>query len=332
VSESNHNTSWRNHETGALVLDTENPGDVAGWAADDKLVVRVAELTTPDGGTEIRVRDDASSPWRSWMKTSADENLGVHGVSKDGKSLLIESSLGADTTRVIERDIASGKEKVLAFSDEVDAGIVMVNPYTRGVEAVSFEPGRRSWKVLDPSVQADFDAIDKLAHGDWVVINRDQPNRKWLVGFTSDRGPTKYFSWDRETKQGTFLFTNQSKLENLQLSEMKPVVVKTRDGFSMNAYLTLHLARRPRLIARSRKRSAGVSPAGPQASSPARSPGARHSREPYFLPFCTLPRPRRDAAQPAGGTPALHFATWLHVVSWKPARWAAHRTRGRARA
>lgn len=228
-----------NLQTGALVLDTENPGDVAGWAADDKLVVRVAELTTPDGGTEIRVRDDASSPWRSWMKASADENLGVHGVSKDGKSLLIESSLGADTTRVIERDIATGKEKVLAFSDEVDAGIVMINPYTRGVEAVSFEPGRRSWKVLDPSVQADFDAIGKLAHGDWLVINRDQSNRKWLVGFTSDRGPTKYFSWDRETRQGTFLFTNQSKLENLQLSEMKPVVIKTRDGFNMNAYLTL---------------------------------------------------------------------------------------------
>ena len=228
-----------NLQTGALVLDTQNPGDVSGWAADDKLVVRAASITTPDGGTEIRVRDDANSPWRSWMKVGADENLILLGVRKDGKSLLIESSLGADTTRVIERDIATGAEKVLAFSDEVDAGIVMVNPYTRVLEAVSFEPGRRTWKVMDPSVQADFDAIAKLAHGDFSVINRDQTNKKWLVGFTSDRGPTRFFSYDRDTKQGTFLFVTQSKLDNLQLSEMKPVVIKTRDGFNMHAYLTL---------------------------------------------------------------------------------------------
>ena len=41
-----------------LVLDTENPGDVVGWAADPKFQVRAAQVATPDGGTEIRIRDD----------------------------------------------------------------------------------------------------------------------------------------------------------------------------------------------------------------------------------------------------------------------------------
>ena len=39
--------------TGAVELDTKNPGDVAGWLADDNMIVRAATITTPDGGTEI---------------------------------------------------------------------------------------------------------------------------------------------------------------------------------------------------------------------------------------------------------------------------------------
>ena len=50
--------------TGAVELDTKNPGDVAGWLADDNMIVRAATITTPDGGTEIRIRDSAAGPWR----------------------------------------------------------------------------------------------------------------------------------------------------------------------------------------------------------------------------------------------------------------------------
>src|SRR5262249_42895814 len=44
--------------TGALALDTQNPGDVVGWGTDKKFQVRVAQASTADGGTEVRVRDD----------------------------------------------------------------------------------------------------------------------------------------------------------------------------------------------------------------------------------------------------------------------------------
>ena len=140
--------------TGALVLDTQNPGDVDSWYADRNLNVVAAVAVSPkDASTEIRVRDNPQSPWRAIMKAPYDENVGVNTVSADGKSLIIESSLGTDTARVIEKNIATGAEKVIASSPEVDAGIVMINPLTKVVEAVSFDPGRRQWTVVDPSVK-----------------------------------------------------------------------------------------------------------------------------------------------------------------------------------
>jgi dipeptidyl aminopeptidase/acylaminoacyl peptidase len=225
--------------TGALVLDTQNPGDVGGWEADRNLNVVLAEAALPDGSSELRVRDNPKAPWRSWLKASADDNISVVSLTADGKSVILESSLGSDTTRVVERNLATGAEKLIANSPAVDAGIVQMNPYTRTIEAVSFEPGRRTWSIIDNGVRGDFDAIAKLTDGDFAIVNRNRDNSRWLVAFSSDRGPNRWYTWDRAAKKGTFLFSTQSKLEGLQLSEMRPVVIKTRDGFDMHAYLTL---------------------------------------------------------------------------------------------
>jgi dipeptidyl aminopeptidase/acylaminoacyl peptidase len=225
--------------TGALVLDAQNPGSVVGWSTDKNLNIVAAQATTPDGGTEILVRDTPQGSWRSLVKVGPDENLGLDDVTDDGKAVIIESSLGSDTSRVIQRDIATGAEKVIATSPEVDAGIVEINPNTRVVEAVSFEPGRRNWNVIDPAVKSDFEGIAKLNDGDFSVVNRDYADKNWLVAFTSDRGPARWYVWNRDSKTGTLLFSAQPKLDNLQLATMKPVTIKTRDGMNMFGYLTL---------------------------------------------------------------------------------------------
>jgi len=234
--------------TGAVKLDTENPGDVAGWQTDPKFQIRAAQVATPDGGTEIRIRDDVKSPWKSWMKVGPDEILNVVDFTADGKSLILISSLGRDTAAVVERNIATGAERVIAASPDVDAENVLVHPTKYVVQAVSFAPGRASWTVVDPSVKADFEAIGKLSDGDFNVVNRSAKDDTWLVSFNRDRGPVRYYAWDRTAKKGTFLFVHQPKLDSLALAEMKPVVIKSRDGLALNAYLTLPVGIPPKNI------------------------------------------------------------------------------------
>jgi dipeptidyl aminopeptidase/acylaminoacyl peptidase len=235
-----------NLATGAMALDTQNPGDVVGWGTDSKFQVRAAQASTADGGTEVRVRDDAKSPWKTLVKVGADEILNFEGLSADGKTAYLTSSIGNDTARLVARDLATGAEKVLASSNEVDAGGVIIQPRTYVVQAVSFEPGRQAWKVLDASIQPDFDAIAKLNPGDFAIVNRTTADDAWLVAFTSDRGPVSWYKWDRAAKKGTLLFTAQPRLEGLPLAEMKPVVVKSRDGLNLNSYLTLPVGVTPK--------------------------------------------------------------------------------------
>jgi len=234
--------------TGALVLDTTNPGDVMGWVADPQLQVRAAQVATPSGGALIRVRDDSSSEFRPWLEAGPEDGLTLQALdfSADGKSIHLISAMGRDTAAVVKKDLAGGGETELASSPETDADSVLIHPKTHVVQAVRFSPGRSTWKVIDPTIQADFDGISKLHDGDFSVVNRDNADKTWLVAFTSDRGPVAYYAWDRAAGKGTFLFVHQPKLEGLKLAEMKSVTIKARDGLALHSFLTLPVGVEPR--------------------------------------------------------------------------------------
>ncbi|EEF58511.1 alpha/beta hydrolase family protein [Pedosphaera parvula] len=227
-----------NLKNGAMELDTENPGDVHNWHTDPKFRVRAAEVLTPDGGTEIRVRDDDKG-WKSLLKVGPDEILETIDFTADGRSLFLKSSIGRDTAAVVEKNIDTGVEKIIAASDEVDAGEVIINPHTRVVEAVSFAPGRTVWRVIDPGVKADFEGLARLNDGDFRLVNRTAANDAWLVLFHSDRQPPRFYKWDRKAKEGFFLFSTRPRLEGLPLAEMQAIVIAARDGLKMHSYLTL---------------------------------------------------------------------------------------------
>ena len=225
--------------TGALVLDTEAADDVTGFTADSKLQIRAAYSITPAGGSIIRLRDNAQSPWRDWLQGGADETVRVIDFSEDGKSIQLLSSLGNDTARVMQIDIVSGKQTVLASSPEADAVSFVIHPKTKAVQAVGFMPDRMRWSVVDPSVKGDFEALAKVHGGDLLVVSRDLADDTWLIVFTSDRSSIRYYSWRRPEKKADFLFSAQPKLEGLQLAEMKPVKLKSRDGLELRGYLSL---------------------------------------------------------------------------------------------
>jgi dipeptidyl aminopeptidase/acylaminoacyl peptidase len=225
--------------SGAVELDTENPGDIGGWLADDDMIVRAATVTTPDGGTELRIRDRAAGPWRTLMKAAMEDQLAALDFTKDGQSIFLGTSIGTDTTRLVRHELASGKETDIAHSDDADLSDAMIQPTSHVVQAAAFDPGRRRWVVIDPSVQADFDAIGKIADGDFTVVDRDLADRAWIVSFSSDRAPARYYSWDRGSRKATLLFSVQPKLDDAPLAPMKPVEFTARDGMKLNGYLTL---------------------------------------------------------------------------------------------
>src|SRR6058998_1039704 len=126
-------------KTGQATLESENPGDVTGWSADNALRVRIGQASLPDGGTEIRVRDGAATPWRVLRRESADETFGgVAGFTPDDRGVWLISSVGANAARVQQVDLASGKEAPVAQDSQFDASFVLTHPSKHTLQAVAF--------------------------------------------------------------------------------------------------------------------------------------------------------------------------------------------------
>ena len=54
---------------------------------------------------------------------------------------------------------------------------------------------------IDPAVKGDFAALKKVLDADFGIAGRDRANKTWLVGYTQDRGPVKFYTYDRATKK-----------------------------------------------------------------------------------------------------------------------------------
>jgi dipeptidyl aminopeptidase/acylaminoacyl peptidase len=225
--------------TGAVTLDTANPGDVFRFVADAEMVVRGAQATTPDGGNEIRWRADAKSPWRVLVRTGPEEVVDLIDFSVDGRSVTMATSIGSDKQRLLERNLATGSQQVLVSDDEVDIDKVVMHPTRHVVQAASFEKASREWKFLDRAFEADFEQMSKLGEGAVALLARDHADRVWIAEFMSDHGPLQYYAFDRVTKTGTFIAVHRPKLKGLVLAPMKGATITARDGLKLAGYLTL---------------------------------------------------------------------------------------------
>jgi dipeptidyl aminopeptidase/acylaminoacyl peptidase len=135
---------------------------------------------------------------------------------------------------------------VVAEDPQYDVGGVMSHPRTHQLEAVAFTRARREWQVIDPSLQADFEALRTLRDGDFAVISRDREDRTWIVASVLDNGPSFYYAYDRATRRAELLFSDRPALEQYELARMQPIAYPARDSLTIHGYLTLPIGIPPR--------------------------------------------------------------------------------------
>jgi len=226
-------------KTGELTKLIDNPG-YAGWIADEDMVVRGAIAPLPDGGVDVLVRDDARAEWRKLLTISPDDvpASDVLAFTGDGKSLLGISSVGTNTGRLVRVDLASGDTQVLLEDPEADVEGAILHPDTREPQIALVLKDRAEYHVLDPAVAPDYEAVRALHAGDPSLVNRDEADATWLVAYTDDAGPVRYYAYDRASRVGSFLFDSRPELSRYELARMEPFSFVSRDGLTVHGYVT----------------------------------------------------------------------------------------------
>jgi dipeptidyl aminopeptidase/acylaminoacyl peptidase len=244
-------------KTGTVTLDTQNPGDVLAWTTDNDFVIRAATAIDPKDGTAIiRVRDRAGAPWRdlvrwSFAEAGSDRYQKVLAFTRDGKSLLVQSPVGSNTTRLVTIDLATGRETGTLASDpqsdlwnQLDfAGStghvgVWADPATGKPLAVAFNYLIPKWRAVDPAARADLAALEAAHRGVFDFESSDAAGTKWIIRYIVDDGPDAFYLYDRARHEAEFLYEDRPALENLTLARTRGVAFHARDGLEIPAYLT----------------------------------------------------------------------------------------------
>lgn len=234
-----HDLYLLNIQEGNLTLIQENRHFIS-FQIDDDYKIRLAANMTADGGSEI-FQPTENGGWERYMKVDLEDTLttGFAGFNKSNDRIYLIDSRGRNTAALYALDLNTNESEFLAENPKSDLSGLMIHPTEKNVQAVAFYYDRIEWTVLDPSIKEDLEQLKRVDDGDMAVVSRSLDDRVWIVVFTKDNGPARYYYYDRENKLAKFLFIDRSSLENLTLAPMTPAIIKTRDGLDMVCYYTL---------------------------------------------------------------------------------------------
>ena len=202
-----------------------------------------------DGGSTYELRLPGDKDWSPFLTFGFEDTIsgsGVGGFTRDGQWLYGSLSTGEDLPRLVRwsrehlRTCGTTCQPELVHRSSTGALGVSLSDINTGEPTVLQEVDLRSRRVvLDPSVQPDLNALNKLAgSNDFSIVGRDLNDRLWLVALGSDQRGYEYWLWDRDRRQQKKLFSVQPRLNDYDLAPMESLDLLARDGRRLPAYLT----------------------------------------------------------------------------------------------
>ena len=227
-------------KTGERTLLIQNDEGFLSYTVDDEFRVRMGSRMTPDGGMDIMTRKEDNT-WELFAHVPMEDMLTtqVFGFDASGRYLYLADSRERNTSALVQYDTQTNEFKLLAEDPRADLSGVIAHPTELRVQAVSFTFDHRYWQVLDPSIQADLDFLATVERGEVDVVSRTQDDQHWIVAYTMDNSPVRYYRYERAEREAHFLFSNRKELEDKPLARMQSVIIKSRDGLDLVSYLTL---------------------------------------------------------------------------------------------
>ncbi len=201
---------------------------------------RLAGNTTPEGGEVIYYRP-VNGSWKPFMNISLEDDMTTGAIRFDrtGEILYIYDSRGRETSALFEINMTTGEKKLLAEDPMADIDGTLAHPIERTPQAASSTYERRHWMILDSSIAKDMEYLETVEDAEFSVYHRTLDDRRWIVAYIVDDGPVKYYLYDRDQGEASFLFADRESLNNYTLAKMRPVIIKSRDGLNLVSYYTL---------------------------------------------------------------------------------------------
>ena len=229
-----------NVNDGKMELIAENPGNISGWMTDHDGKLRIA--TTSDGvNTSLLYRDKESDEFKPILTTDFKVSVVPLFFTFDNKNLYVASNRGRDKSAVFKFDLNNAKEEKLIFEhNEVDVSGLMYSRKRKVLTGVNYTVAKNEMIFFDTWREDLQQKLEEKLPGYEVVISSfSKDETKAVVVTYSDKSRGTYYFYDVDKNKLAELGEVSPWLNEEDMSEMKPVKYRSRDGLVINGYLTL---------------------------------------------------------------------------------------------
>ncbi len=227
-------------ETGEQTLLGENPGSVGAWITDEHGNIRgrimKGRSNDPDKYWTFET-PTAESAWEPVISWNLDEMVSVLGFTPDDKGVWLLSNRGRDKKSLTRLNLTKKEETLIFEDDQVDLAGVYISTITKKPLLADSYPDYQKLHLFDPDLKTHIRNLKKGNAG-IGISGVDNSERIFTLKVFTDRR-VDFYLYNRDTREKVLLSSHpMSKWEN-QLSTVRPISFKARDGLTIPGYLTI---------------------------------------------------------------------------------------------
>ncbi|MEZ4988452.1 MAG: S9 family peptidase [Saprospiraceae bacterium] len=244
-----------NIHTGELtrLADNDDPSaPIVNWFTDHEGRLRLA-IRMIDGVNErILYRPDEDAPFEEVITTHFKEGISPLFFDFEDKHVIFAASnLGRDKMAIVRYHLLERREidAPLFEHPAVDVTQLHYSRKQRCLTAAGFTTWKQQLHFFDPAAETRYhDWKNRLGDYEISIVGKNKAETRFLLRTFSDRSLGAYYLYDTTTEQLEHIATISPWLEEDELASMQPVQFTSRDGWTLNGYLTLPRGQEPKQL------------------------------------------------------------------------------------
>lgn len=160
----------------------------------------------------------------------------------DGKNAYYRVSEKGEPASIRLLDPNSGEGRTVSSNPNVDPGSYLTSADDKHLLAIGYADGTPRYDFIDKEntesrvLAGLINAFPNQAVG---FRGASKDGRYILINSYSDIDPGSYYLFDRQTGQAKFLLAAMDWIKPEEMSEMRPISLKARDGTPLHGYITV---------------------------------------------------------------------------------------------
>lgn len=237
-----------NLETGELTQLAENPGNWQGYMTDHEGKLRVVTAIVDGVNTQILYREHEEEEFRPVLTTNFKESVDFMEFTPDNRNVYAATNLGRDKVALVLMNPATCEELDHLYAHEqYDVSSISYSRKRKKLLAVYCQGHKDPIRHYFDDEEAAFrEHLRSFFSGRrFGITATDKEEQKYLIYVGSDRTRGRYYFYDRAVGNPTLLTELAPWLAEEDMVAMHPVTYTSRDGLTIEAYLSLPLPYTP---------------------------------------------------------------------------------------